>query len=179
MTATINNQDSSQRACVIRYGQDQLLYLADDSGNFTPGSGLVPEEGGAAWNSQCTIDAYSSWVQPSGTQLTLNVYSWFTGMARLQNQYLEATDVANLTSETLQVGFWNAVHDRCVRGGRSVSWAVWPRGSAIWTINTAALAGCSKWPRSCSMSGEGKRGSRCCTWNRVLPRLYAPLPRRW
>lgn len=105
----IDSQIIGNNGCRIWYNQDSnRLYLADDQGNFSS-SGLVPEIDGAAWNSQCTIDAYFSWVQASGNQLTVNVYVWFTGLTGMQSQYVMAYDRANLNSEYQQTGFWNAV----------------------------------------------------------------------
>ncbi|MGA7409643.1 MAG: hypothetical protein WBW33_04100, partial [Bryobacteraceae bacterium] len=103
----VNTSVNAAGACyVYYYSQGNQLYLRNDTATAWLAA-LTPGVAGTVSNSQCTLNAGSSSVSKSGTNLTLNVaLSFNSAFTGLKNVYLYAAGASGQNSGWVQKGSW-------------------------------------------------------------------------
>ena len=104
----INGVLDGRNACYVWYSYSSL-YLVSDDGQTLLGP-LTPGGSGSVQNAQCILNAAGSSVSTSGTNLTLNLALTFkAAFTGTKNIYMQAQDMAGLTSGWTSRGTWTPV----------------------------------------------------------------------
>jgi hypothetical protein len=100
--------DTSQSgsACLVYFQpHGDHIYLANDSGSWM--SAMTPGAAGTESNSQCTLNAGSSWVSAHGNDLTLAIALTFsTSFKGPKNVYLYGVGASGQNRGWVQKGTW-------------------------------------------------------------------------
>ena len=104
----VNTYQSSANACYVYYDpRENLLYLANNSGNAWMTPGLTPGVAGTASNSQCTLSGAASSITTEGNDLTLTVALDFSDIfVGPKNMYLYAGGLSGQSSGWMKKGAW-------------------------------------------------------------------------
>jgi hypothetical protein len=104
----VNTSQTGANGCYVYYQpQGDHLFLANDAGTAWITPSLTPGIPGTASNSQCTLNAGSSFATISGSNVTLDIALSFSGtFVGLQNVYLYAGGISGLNSGWVNEGTW-------------------------------------------------------------------------